>query len=297
MNIIDSYNQFYYVKNRLLSFLQDESLCSSYAWLLLEKLYGMTKQQLILNPVRVPLTTDQQKALEIWIDDITIRHKPIEYIIGHVIFGDCTIFIEPPILIPRPETQEWVMSLIDDLNAIKNQSFTILDMATGSGCIALALAYHFPDARIIGVDISLVALKLAEKNRLHCGLSNVEFIQSDLFAALPEGQQFDLIVSNPPYISLDDLPSMEQSVVDWEDHNALFADDDGFAIIKSIIQGAPLYIRDNQEFKNNNIAQLMIEVGHEQARKVAKYMKEHQYHDIRIIKDLAGKERVVIGSR
>jgi release factor glutamine methyltransferase len=272
----------------------DEVLCQQYAWWILQALCQMTKTELIMQDT-VMLSHEQHEQLDLWIHQIVEDKKPLQYILGSVPFADCDILVEPPILIPRPETEEWCLHIIEHLQLLNHKKIKILDIATGSGCIAIALAHHLPLASIVATDISDAALELTEKNIEHHKLLNITCIKSDLFASIPQGMLFDMIVSNPPYISQIEFAHLEKSVVRWEDHNALMADDNGLAIIKQIIVQAPQFIQINEEMKDKNIPQVVIEIGYAQGTAVKNLMEKAGYNNVLVHKDLEGKDRFVTG--
>lgn len=270
------------------------SLCEQYAWWTLCAITGKEKITLMTQGV-IELTPAQHTTLADWLDKMTTQNMPIQYLLGSVPFNDLDILVQPPTLIPRPETEEWAINLIDQLKKLNNQALTILDMCAGSGCIALALAKAFPQSQVYATDISTQALALAQKNAKHNNITNVTFTQSDLFNELATDKLFDVIVSNPPYISFDEFQEMDDSVTTWEDPQALVADDNGRAIIDAIIEQAPDYLNTNKEMEEKNIPQLVLEIGYTQAHEVSDFMKECGFTNVKITKDLEGKERVVSG--
>jgi release factor glutamine methyltransferase len=294
MNTINTFTYIQYIQKQLFPFYKDDSLCENYAWFLLEKISNKTKTDLIITQ-QFTLSPDQQNQIKNWIYLLTEKKMPIQYILGSVPFNDLTILVKPPILIPRPETEEWTINLVEQLKKLKNKNIQILDIATGSGCIALTLAYHLPDALVTATDISAQALQLAQENSRYNKTYNVEFIESDLFSALVTKKQFDIIVANPPYIAESEKKDIDESVTEWEDRRALFAPDNGLALIKQIIDFAPLYIKNNEEMKHYNIPQLAIEIGYQQGDYVTTYMHALHYNDVHIYKDLEQKDRVVVG--
>jgi release factor glutamine methyltransferase len=272
----------------------DEILSQQYAWWILQAICGMTKTELIMHDT-VMLSLEQQEQLDDWIRQIVHEHMPLQYLIGSVPFADCDILVQPPTLIPRPETEEWCLHIIEHLKLLHNKKIKILDLATGSGCIAIALAYHLPLAEIIATDIADSALALIEQNIEHNKIMNITCIKSDLFASIPSGALFDMIVSNPPYITPVEFADLEESVTRWEDHKALVADDNGLAIIKHIIAQAPHFIQVNKEMENKNIPQVVIEIGYAQGAAVENLMKDAGYNEVLVHKDLEGKDRFVTG--
>jgi release factor glutamine methyltransferase len=273
---------------------QDITLSTTHAWWLLESLLQCSKTQLIIAKDLV-LSNYQKKQLFEWIKQITHEKKPIQYIIGSVPFNDLSITVAPPILIPRPETEEWCANLITQLKTLNNQQLSILDCATGSGCIGLALAYHLPQAHVYLSDISVTALALAQKNGALHNIKNVTYIQSDLFTELPTDIQYDLIVSNPPYITSEEYANLDDTVKKWEDPAALYTADNGLAILKKIITDAPSFLKDNPEMEQKNIPQLVLEIGYKQGTLVRDLLNNAGYTMVSVHKDFAQHDRVVTG--
>jgi release factor glutamine methyltransferase len=281
----------------------DPITCHQYAWWLLEKLTGKKKAQLIVQDT-VSLSTSDHNTLQKWLQNLVDEHKPIQYILGSVPFNGIDIIVKPPTLIPRPETEEWTCNLIEKLRSAhpeesrdgRHEGLNILDLCTGSGCIAVALAKALPHATITALDIAQSALLLTQENAKHNNVANVTCIKSDLFNALPEGSGFDLIVSNPPYIAEDEWTTLDVSVTHWEDKRALVAQDHGLAIIERIIQDAPRFLKPNHELQSHHIPQLTIEIGYLQGPAVKQLMDAAGYTHTQIIKDLEGKDRIVVGS-
>jgi len=291
------YDVSYYInalREKLALAYDDPTLCQQYAWWILQAICEKTRTELIIQEV-LTLTTEQKIQLEQWVTKLVDEHMPIQYLLGCVPFADIDILVEPPTLIPRPETEEWCLYIIEHLRLLQNNKIKILDMATGSGCIALALAHHLPRAHIVATDIADVALELTEKNSEHNKIRNITILKSDLFESIPHGERFDIIVSNPPYIAFSELQGLEASVTQWEDSGALVAEDDGLAIIKQIIAQAPLFIHTNNEMKQKNIPQLVIEIGYAQGTIVKELMNASHYNDVLVHKDLEGKDRFVTG--
>ena len=281
------------LEDKLKKELARELVRNQYAWWLLEKVTRKTKAELLLLD-DLPLTSQQQAQLDQWLKEIIEQHKPIAYIMGTVPFGPLSIIVKPPVLIPRPETEEWVLNVIDQIKKSKAQNLTILDLCAGSGCIALLFAHMLPDATIYATDICNDALALTEQNKKALGLENVTCIQSDLFNKVPD-IPFDLIVCNPPYITQQEYQQLAPSVADWEHKHALYADDEGLAVIKQIIDQAPQFIKPNKLLQDHDIKQLYIEIGWQQGQSVKKLMQKKGYTAITIEKDSADKDRVVSG--
>lgn len=282
------------IRHKLSVIYADETLCQQYAWWMLQSLCKKTKTELIIQETLM-LFPEQQRKLDQWMKLLIEDKMPLQYILGSVPFADLEILVEPPTLIPRPETEEWCLYIIEHLLTLRHKKIKIADIATGSGCIALACAYYLPQAQIVATDIADTALELVEKNSEHSKITNVSIIKSDLFASIPHGMMFDIILSNPPYISSTEFAQLDESVTQWEDHNALVAHDNGLAIIKKIIAQAPQFIQTNDEMRSKNIPQLLIEIGYAQGATVKELMHAAGYEDVLVHKDLEGKDRFVTG--
>lgn len=268
-----------------------------HAWWILEHVTGYSKGILLTNSVTI--TPVMHQRIDTVIRQHVKEHKPLAYIFGSIPFGHCNIITEHPILIPRPETEEWVLQLIDLLKiipGIDTKPLSILDLCSGSGCIGIALAHAFPNAHITALDIEPKAIALINKNSMKNNINNITSIQSDLFDALEKTKpQFDIIVSNPPYITPDEYTQLNPSVSLWEDPKALYTDDQGLAIIKKIIKKAPSYLQYNEHLAFSKIPQLIIEIGHTQGDSVKTIMKSEHYDDVQVKKDFADKDRIVMG--
>ena len=270
-------------------------LAHQYAWWLVQAVTKKNKGQLISQEELI-LSTEQQQKLDEWLHQLITDKKPLQYILGTVPFGQLEIIVEPPVLIPRPETEEWVLWLLEKLKPVKNERLHILDIGTGSGAIGLSLAHALPNATIIATDIAIEALQLSAKNADKNNITNFHLIESDLFANIPKQDRFDLIISNPPYIAIDEWQELDQSVKKWEDKRALLANDQGLAIIDAIIKQAPDFLKPNQLLKKHGINQLYLEIGYQQKENVIALMKAAGYTTIQAFVDMNKKDRVVSGS-
>lgn len=206
--------------------LYPEGELRMFTQMLFEAYMGWSTAQLLLHRDD---TINQSDLLKFhWAVEDLKQYRPIQHIIGYTDFCDCRIAVSPDVLIPRPETEEIVLRATELLNdsGANVQEGNFLDLCTGSGCIAIALAKQFPKAKVYAVDISAKALDLAQKNaeRNHVA---VEFVQSDILQetiALP-CPTFDLIISNPPYIQEKERCNMERNVLEYEPSLALFVPD------------------------------------------------------------------------
>lgn len=209
--------------------------------------------------------------------------EPIAYILGCREFYGLNLSVSPDTLIPRPDTETLVEAALDKIPADANDA--ILDLGTGTGAVALAIAQHRPHAQVTAVDASQGALRIAQHNAQQLGLAHVCFSLSNWFAAL-EGERFKLIVSNPPYIEHDDI-HLTQGDLRFEPMSALASGADGLDDIRAIIADSLTYLLPQ--------GWLMLEHGYNQAQSVADLMAENGLVDIATIKDLGGNDRVTIG--
>ena len=208
-------------------------------------------------------------------------HKPAQYIIGQADFFGMQLKVDERVLIPRPETEELV-----ELILVENpeDKLKVLDIGTGSGAIALALAKNRPDWSVTAADISQDALQLASENARNQNL-NIFFKKSDCFAEISE--KYDIIVSNPPYISREDESEVGLNVLHSEPHLALFADEDGLAIYRRIAEDAKDYLTDG--------GKIYLEIGYKQGQNVPALFRKHLPEKrVRTLKDQFGQDRMVV---
>lgn len=264
----------------------------SHALIILEFLLKKKPHELLFMN-SLTLTPEQETQLADIVHDMTVNHKPLQYIIGSVPFLDLTIKVEPPILIPRPETEAWCADLIAQLKQEKTSPKKILDLCTGSGCIALALAQAFPHAHVTAIDLNPQALELAQTNKKINGITNCTFVLSDLYDALEQDADYDIIVTNPPYISETDWQQLEPSVKEWEDKRALVAPCNGLALITRILKESHEHLAKNIPFAT---PRLWIELGADQGAAALREAQKYGWVRSSILKDYAGHDRVLVVS-
>lgn len=244
--------------------------------LVIESVCGLTKKDVALGKFE-NVFKNEAKIIEI-IAKRASSKRPIQQILGFAYFMGEKFIVDENTLIPRPETEILVKHVAEFVNEHK----TILDIGTGSGCIACMLA-KMAGAKVKAVDISESALSIARENALNLGVE-VDFIQSDLFGNV-EGK-FDIIVSNPPYISKNDKPTLQTEVLNFEPHSALFTQDElGLEFYQKIISQARNYLK--------NGAIIAFELGAGQSEEVSGLLRQSNFSDIKIIKDLSGIDRVI----
>jgi len=231
------------------------------------------------------------------------QREPLQYILGSVDFCGLKIKVGQGVLIPRPETEllvEEAINLLAHISqsnenippypfSVKREGWkgNILDLCTGSGCIALALAAAFPQAQVWGTDTSTVALEYAKENSVLNSIHNAQFIRGNLFEPLGKDTLFDLIISNPPYIKRDDLKNLQPEIRIWEPGEALDGGEDGLDYYRAILTKATSYLKKN--------GFIMVELGIGQAEAVRHIAAQGGLRDIALRKDYAGIERILIG--
>ena len=209
--------------------------------------------------------------------------EPLQHLLGTVEFCGQTFICDERALVPRPETEELVESLVSEIRSQKSQ-IKIIDVGTGSGIIALSLAKQFPEAKVFAIDISQSALALARENALRVGLTDrVEFQEGDLLETLNE--RFDLIVANLPYVSMHDRNLLAREVL-HDPEVALFAGPKGDELVRRLIDQAPSHLNAN--------GLLALEIGINQAEGLTEFLRQKNYHDIQSKKDYAGITRFLL---
>ena len=225
--------------------------------------------------------TEEEKQFVEEIFKKLAAHIPAQYIIGHAEFFGMQLKVDERVLIPRPETEELVeLILAENLK----DNLKVLDIGTGSGAIALVLAKNRPDWSVTAADISQDALELATENANVQNL-NLSFIKSDCFSKI--SSKYDIIVSNPPYISREDQEEVGLNVLHSEPHLALFADEDGLAIYRRIAESSKDYLNDG--------GKIYLEIGYKQGQSVpALFTENFPEKRVRTLKDQFGQDRMVV---
>ncbi len=260
--------------------LRDRSMVRSEALMLLAHASGRTRESLIASP-EATLPHDVASEYE-RLRARRIAGEPVAYLLGHREFYGRRFAVGPRVLIPRPETE----LLIDLVCAGPESPGSILDLGTGSGVIAITLALERPAAIVTGTDVSADALEIARVNGRALNAS-VAWHEGSWFDALDEGRRFDLIVSNPPYIAIDDS-HLGEGDLRFEPQSALTDGHDGLDAIRCIVAGAPSRL--------TRSGRLMVEHGHDQAALVRSLFVSGGFVDIASSRDLAGIERITVGT-
>ena len=230
-----------------------------------------------------PLSKPQLDTLRGWVKR-RLEKEPLQYITGVCEFYGRDFFVTPDVLIPRPETERLIDIALKKLKSVKSPR--ILDIGTGSGCIAITMAVERPDATVLGIDNSSGALTIAKRNSINLKAIEHSFIKMNILESTPKGK-FDLVISNPPYISKKEIPELMKDVIGFEPESALTDYRDGLTFYKRFAEIAPKIIHNDSLF--------IFEVGlKEHPQKVYKIFSNQGYTNIELIKDYNGDDRVIV---
>jgi release factor glutamine methyltransferase len=249
------------------------------AELLLAHVLGTTRSGVAADPERELTATESEELARLVAR--RARREPLAYVLGEWGFRRLTLAVDARVLVPRPETEVLVERCLVALVDVAEPR--VLDVGTGSGAIALAIADEHPGARVTALDASPGALAVARENASRTGLG-VELLEHDLFEGLPPGP-WDLVVSNPPYVRPDEIDALAAEVRDWEPRAALV----GEVATEAIARGAARVLRTG--------GSLVLEVAEGDAGRVGRLLRELGYAHVVVACDLAGRERVVEGVR
>jgi release factor glutamine methyltransferase len=221
------------------------------------------------------------------------QREPLQHIIGSTSFCGLEIAVSRDVLIPRPETEllaERGWTLLSQLSTLNRQPSAALDFGTGSGCLAIALAFKCPTAEVYAIDISPEALTLARQNAARHGLAErIRFLQGDGFAALPEDIRFDLVISNPPYIPGGDIASLQPEVKDYDPHRALDGGADGLDYGRRLAVEATRFLKPH--------GRVMLEFGDGQAESLRAILEEQKWIVEAIEADYSHQPRILVARR
>ena len=255
-------------------------------------------RMMLFTKYRDEIEDEKIEKIRYFIQKIGREKFPVQYLLNEQEFYGRKFYVDKGVLIPRQDTEVLVEKMIEILknNILKNKNLEknlkihpkILDIGVGSGIIGITAALEIKDSYVLGVDISEKALETAEKNKELLKVSNIKFLKSNLFENV-EFKQFDMIVSNPPYISLNEVGIMSDDTLLHEPSEALFAENDGLYFYYEICQKASDYLAD--------FGYLLFEIGYKQGKNVAEIMTSSGFKNVEVIKDLAGLDRVVVGQK
>jgi release factor glutamine methyltransferase len=212
--------------------------------------------------------------------------EPVAYLVGHREFFSIDFLVRPGVLIPRPDTEILVMAALDVLKPIQRPR--VLDLCTGTGCVPIAIAQNHPSAEFSAVELHEIPFHVARENVSRHGLEGrITVLKGDLFSPLPAGCRFDVITSNPPYVTRDEIPKLAADVRDHEPRTALDGGQDGLDVIRQIVEQSPSFL--------NEGGWLMFELSPEQADAALELLRQRGFQETTIRYDLAGQARVAIG--
>nr|WP_255551680.1 peptide chain release factor N(5)-glutamine methyltransferase [Aridibaculum aurantiacum] len=262
----------------------DDREAANIANMVIEHFTGQKKIDRIINK-DLPVTTEQQRALETAGQQLA-RHKPVQYVLNEAWFYGIHFYVNENVLIPRPETEELVEWVVQDMQK-QHSAISILDVGTGSGCIPIALKKQLPGATIAAVDVSAEALQVAKQNAAS-NEADIDFHQLNILDTdeWKQLQVYDAIVSNPPYIKANEQEQMNQNVLAYEPHLALFVPDDNALIFYEAIA----------EFGKQHLQEkgrLYFEINEQLGEQVVQLLQAKGYKDVVLKKDMQGKDRMV----
>lgn len=273
--------QYVNIQDRLSS-VTDADESKAMSRVIFEDVLGITPVKMALNP-DLMLESDTVARVNAIVDRV-VAGEPLQYVIGHARFMGMDFAVTPATLIPRPETQQLVDMIVS--SAGSKSDLHVLDIGTGSGCIAISLARALVHPQVSAIDISAEALAVAQENARNLRV-DVNFKQCDALALTPEADADDIIVSNPPYVADSEASAMEARVLDYEPHRALFVPDSdplrfyraiSLFAIKSLRNGGRLYFEINPLF----------------VKELRAMLNSHGWDDVDIIRDFRGKERFAV---
>lgn len=274
----------YYVDS--LAGIYPEGEIKMFVRMLFEDIMGWSHAELLINR---DTTVNQSDLLRFyWAAEDLKRYRPIQHIVGYVDFCGCRIGVDNTTLIPRPETEEIVMSVFDKLS--ERPPRRVLDLCTGSGCIAIAVAKHWREAEVTAVDVSSEALAKARQN---ADSNNVEvrFVQKDLLEEREyrDFELYDLIISNPPYVKESERREMSRNVLDWEPERALFvSDSDPLLFYRAIAKIAETHLSAD--------GLMVLEINEKLGEAMARLLTERGF-DATIYNDFRGRQRSVMAKK
>jgi release factor glutamine methyltransferase len=253
--------------------------------MLLSRLLGCPRLELSLN-YSTKLSEKKVEAMRRGIRRAA-QHEPVQYILGEAGFMNHTFKCDKRALIPRPETELLVTMMLDTPSIWQNDSPRIVDVGTGSGCIALSLAAARPKAKVLAIDISDNAIALAKENASKLGLSErTIFVNADL-ADIVEPESIDAIAANLPYIASETCDTLPLCVREYEPRSALDGGPDGLDVIRSVVADAAFILKSG--------ARIFLEIGESQGRATCDLLQSEGFSEIKVTQDLNGRDRVVSG--
>ena len=277
--------------------IYDKDEANAMILILFEHYFNIDRVKMALEP-DIRLSESEMLKIHFAVKDL-LKNKPIQYIIGEKEFCELKFKVNENVLIPRPETSEMVFKIVNESpshqvtkspsqsrKANSQQPLSILDIGTGSGCIAISLAKLLPDAQVYALDISEDALKVARENSINNKV-NITFIQDDILSLNNDIEtKFDIIVSNPPYVRELEKAEMRDNVLKWEPDKALFvSNEDPLIFYRKILEFAKSHLKEDGE--------IWFEINEYLGKEMTELCKEFGFSNVKIHKDFRGKERIM----
>lgn len=267
--------------------IYDAVEAESFFYLILEFKKKMKRIDLALQPDSI-LTQDQLAEWDFLLRQL-LQEVPIQYLLGRTHFYGLEFEVDHNVLIPRPETEELVDWIVSDSKIQRSKDFKIIDIGTGSGCIAISLSKNISQAQVAAIDVSEKAIELAKKNALLNGVE-VTFILQNILETEDLNMQFDIMVSNPPYVRNLEKAEIKRNVLEHEPHLALFIEDhDALLFYRKIAALAQKNLKDN--------GKLYFEINQYLGKETVALLEDLGFEDITLRKDIYGNDRMVCGRK
>lgn len=274
-------------------FTEQEEL-QTVCWRLLTFVTRKSRATLLAHEM-VELNQAELDMLKSCLETIVVHKIPIAYLERFVPFIDIHVPVMPPILIPRPETEEWTAALIETLRPFADMPLRIVDLCTGTGAIGLALAHALPRATVYAVDNNKHAIKLCTAGTILNEIENVVTLISNIAKPLPlPAQSFDLVVSNPPYLSREEWDALDLSIKKWEDPSAFIAPENGLGFIRRIAHIAHTLLKSDSVLLQQGLPQVYCEIGYKQGASAQECFKQAGWSTVTVKKDAAGHDRLIM---
>ena len=268
----------------LLCSLYEKDEANAMILILFKYYFNIDRVRMVLEP-DLRLSESEMLKIHFAVKDL-LRNKPIQYVTGETEFCDLKFKVNENVLIPRPETAEMISKIVNSQHSTVNNHCSIIDIGTGSGCIAISLAKMISNSNVYALDISEEALKIAKENAFNNNV-NVSFIHDDILNLKNNIEtKFDIIVSNPPYVRELEKAEMHNNVLKWEPHNALFvSDNDPLIFYRNILEFAKTHLKDNGE--------VWFEINEYLGKEMSDLCHELGFSNVKIHKDFRDRDRVM----
>ncbi len=257
------------------------------AEIIISNILNVDRMMLFTKYREIVSDNDIEKIRE-YLKKIAKDKLPLQYLLNEQEFYGRKFYVNKGVLIPRQDTEILVEKAINIVKDKKIETPKILDIGSGSGVIGITMALEIENSKVLGIDVSDVAIEISNKNREILKAKNIKIVKSNLFENV-SFKEFDMIISNPPYISRDEIDVMSENTLTWEPEEALFAENEGLYFYNEICDKGYEYLQKE--------GYLLFEIGYKQGEKVKMIMEKKGYKEIEIIKDLQGLDRVVVGRK